>query len=199
MIARMLGAAARRESEHNAERIARKHEQLAAAGEPIRGGTRPFGLSRDWRTIVDPEADLIREAASRIVAGDSLRGIAADWGRRGIASPTGKPWKPGPLRRMLTSARLAGLREHRGAIAAVGTWPAIIEGGTLERLRAILRDGDRRTTTTNARRYLMGGFLYCALCGTALVGRPRVDKVRRYVCASGPQFGGCGKIAWPNR
>lgn len=195
LVARQLGSVARYESEHKAARIARKHEELAAAGRPNLGGTRPFGLSLDWRTIVDDEAALIREAAARILAGDSIRGIAAEWGRRGVLSPAGKPWKPQPLRRLLTSARIAGLREHRGAIVAAGAWPAIIDRDTLDRLRAILRDGDRRTTTTNARRYLLSGFLRCGLCGTTMVARPRVDHVRRYVCASGPMYGGCGKLA----
>jgi hypothetical protein len=93
------------------------------------------------------------------------------------------------------SARLAGLREYRGAIVAEGTWPAILDRDTLDRLRAILRDGGRRTVGSNARRYLLAGFLRCALCRTALVGRPRTDHVRRYVCASGPMYRGCVKVA----
>jgi site-specific DNA recombinase len=194
-VARTLGAWARYESEHKAERITRKHEEIAASGRPLTGGTRPFGLSADWRTIVDAEAELIRDAAARVIAGDSLRGIAMEWGRLGVLSPAGKPWQPGPIRRMLTSARLAGLRELHGVVMAVGTWPAIIDRDTLDRLRAILRAPSRRTATTNARSYLLSGLLRCALCETPLVARPRVDHVRRYVCASGPMYRGCGKVA----
>lgn len=204
MIARMLGATARRESEHNAERIARKHEELAQRGEPIRGGTRPFGLSADWSTIVEPEAALIREAVARVLDGGGIRGIAKDWQRRGIKTPAGNAWRATPLRRMLTSAHLAGLREHKGyekgrrrteGAITKGTWPAIIDRPTLDRLRIILRDPSRRTVTVNARRYLLSGLLECGLCRSRLVARPRVDKVRRYVCATGPSTGGCGKVA----
>ena len=53
---------------------------------------------------------------------------------------------------------------------------------------------DRRTNRS-ARRYLLARLLRCGLCGTKLVSRPRADGSRRYVCASGPGFGGCGKIA----
>jgi DNA invertase Pin-like site-specific DNA recombinase len=194
LVARQLGSVARYESEHKAARIARKHAELAAAGKPILGGTRPFGMSRDRATIVEPEAELIREAAARVLAGGSIRSIASDWDRRGVVSPVGKPWSPQALRRLLMSARLAGLREHRGNVVK-GTWPTIIDRDTLDRLRAVLGDKRRRTTTTQARRYLLSGFLRCGLCGTALVARPRVDKVRRYVCASGPMVRGCGKVA----
>jgi DNA invertase Pin-like site-specific DNA recombinase len=194
MVARMLGAAAAYESEHKAERIARKHEELARDGKPILGGHRPFGYLNDHVTVNPPEAELIREAASRVIAGDSLRGIAADWGRRGITTPAGKPWQPFPLKRMLTSARIAGLREHRGVIVAEG-WEAVIDRPTLERLRAILRDAARRTTTSNARSYLLSGLLSCSRCGKPLHARPRKDHVRRYICASGPMYHGCGKIA----
>jgi hypothetical protein len=34
----------------------------------------------------------------------------------------------------------------------------------------------------------------CGLCGAKLVARPRGDKRRCYVCATGPNFHGCGKI-----
>jgi hypothetical protein len=34
----------------------------------------------------------------------------------------------------------------------------------------------------------------CGLCGTNLVARPRGDKRRCMVCATGPGFHGCGKI-----
>jgi site-specific DNA recombinase len=191
VVARTLGAMARYESEHKSERISRKHEELARAGQPIRGGTRAFGLSADWTTIVDDEADLIREAYRRILDGATVGSIAADWQSRGILSPAGLPWRPGPLRRLLTSARLAALREHRGAIVGAGIWPAIVDRAAWERVRATL---DARTPRVGTpRRYLLTGLVRCGACGEALMGRPRADHVRRYVCARGPNFKGCGR------
>jgi hypothetical protein len=55
-----------------------------------------------------------------------------------------------------------------------------------------LKDPERRTNRA-ARRYLLTRLLRCHHCGTPLVARPRDDGSRRYVCASGPGFGGCGK------
>ena len=71
-------------------------------------------------------------------------------------------------------------------------WPAIITPAETQRLRAKLNDPDRRTNRS-ARRYLLASLLRCHHCRTKLVPRPRDDGARRYVCASGPNFGGCGK------
>lgn len=206
-VARTLGAWARYESEHKAERLTRKAQERAELGLPSRSGTRAFGLTREWSAIVPAEAELIREGLARILAGDSIRAICIDWNARGLVTTTGGRWQPGPLRRMLTSGYLAGLRELRGyergtngsmtrrarpAMTVAGTWPAIIDADTLERVRAVLRDPSRRTAGTNARSYLLSGFVVCGTCGGRMVARPREDHVRRYLCAKGPMYQGCG-------
>lgn len=196
MVARILGDVARHESEHKAERIRRKHLELAEAGQLVGGGTRPFGFESDRLTVRESEAELIREAARRVLAGDSLRGICADWNRRAITTSTGGPWRQQVLRRLLMSGRIAGWREHRGVLVAEAVWPAIVERAIIDRLRARLADPARRTSVADARRYLLsGGLLRCGMCLRPLRARPRVDHVRRYVCPSGPMFGGCGGIA----
>lgn len=194
-VARTLGAWARYESEHKAERQRRKHDELAESGAASGGGTRAFGLTRDRSAAVPEEAALIREAVERVLSGDSVRAIASDWNARGIATPTGGRWQQTPLRRMLMQARLTGYRERGGVLAGRGAWPAIITVDELQQVRARLSDPSRRTSTVNARRYLLAGLLTCHECGRRLVSRPRTDKVRRYVCAKGPQYAGCGKVA----
>jgi DNA invertase Pin-like site-specific DNA recombinase len=196
MVARILGDVARHESEHKSERIRRKHLELAEAGKVVGGGTRPFGFDTDRVTVREAEAERVREAARRVLAGDSLRGICADWNRRAVLTSTGGPWRPQVLRRLLMSGRIAGWREHRDVLVAPAVWPAIVDRATVDRLRARLRDPGRRTSSPDPRRYLLsGGLLRCGLCGKALRARPRVDHVRRYVCPSGPMYGGCGGIA----
>jgi DNA invertase Pin-like site-specific DNA recombinase len=196
MVARILGDVARHESEHKSERIRRKHLELAEAGKVVGGGTRPFGFEADRLTVRESEAELIREAARRVLAGDSLRGICADWNRRAVVTSTGGPWRQQVLRRLLMSGRIAGWREHRGVLVAPAVWPAIVDRATVDRLRARLGDPSRRTAGPEARRYLLsGGLLRCGPCGRPLRARPRVDHMRRYVCPSGPGYGGCGGIA----
>ena len=138
-------------------------------------------------------ADLVVRVPRFAVPGETIRGVAADWNRRGIATVTSRAWTPHVLRRLLTSPRIAGLREHRGRATGPAVWPAIVDDTTHERLRALLLDPSRRVNA-NPRRYLLTGILVCGLCGARLVARPRGDKARCYVCASGPGFHGCGKI-----
>ena len=192
-VAELLVAQARMESENSSIRVARKHEERAAAGKPIAGGTRMFGYSLDRMTVMPDEASLIREAVQRVYAGGSLRGICNDWRARGPITPAGGPWQQFPLKRLLTSAALSGQREHKGSLTP-GVWPAIITPEDTRRLRAILNDPGR-LKVVNARRYLLSGMLRCGLCGEPMVARPRLDKVRRYVCARQPGNNNCGKMA----
>jgi site-specific DNA recombinase len=193
MVARIVGAVARHESEHKGERQRRKHLELAQAGKPTGGGHRPFGFEADRVTVREDEAAIVREAATRISAGESMRGVLADLTARGITTPTGKAWRPASARRMLLSPRIAGMREHRGEAVAEAEWPAIVDRGTWESVRRIMLDPSRRLNRV-ARSYLLKGIGRCGLCDAKLVARPRSDKRRCYVCATGPGFSGCGKI-----
>jgi len=191
--ARILGAVAKKESDDKSRRIRRKHEELAAAGKVSGGGTRPYGYASDRRTIRPGEAAVIRDAATRFLAGESIRSICTDLNDRGERTVTGAEWTQQTLRRMLASGRISGQREHRGVIAGPAEWPGIISPAETEQIRAKLSDPARRTNKT-ARRYLLTRLLRCGLCGGTLVSRPRADHTPRYVCASGPGFGGCGRI-----
>ncbi len=194
-LARILGAVARKESDDKSRRITRKHLELAQAGTDVGGGDRPFGYRVDRRTAEPTEAAAIREAAARVRAGDSLRGIASDWNARGLTSVRGKQWSVQVLRRMLMSARLSGQRSHHDEIVAPGDWDAILTPADTDQLRAILTDPARNKRRTVRRYLLSGGLLRCALCDAVLVARPRGDGARRYVCAKGPGLPGCGGIA----
>ncbi|HUQ43100.1 MAG TPA: recombinase family protein, partial [Candidatus Limnocylindria bacterium] len=158
--ARILGAVARKSSDDMSRRIRRSIEQRALAGLPTGGGTRPFGYQADRVTIEPPEAVLVREAASRILAGDSVRAVAGEWNARGVKTPAGRPWTVQTLRRILASPRLSGQREYRGEIVAVGTWQRIIKPDETTRLRVMLNER-ARTRTRAVRRYLLPGLLRC--------------------------------------
>jgi site-specific DNA recombinase len=191
--ARILGAVAKKESDDKSRRIRRKHEELAVAGKVSGGGSRPYGYEPDKRTIRPAEAAIVRECARRFLAGESIRAIASDLNERRIPTATGGGWAPQSLRRMLGSARIAGQREHRGEVVAVAEWPGIISASESARIRAKLADPERRTNRS-ARRYLLTRLLKCGLCGEYLVSRPRSGGQRRYACAAGPGFSGCGHL-----
>lgn len=205
LAARIVGAVARKESEDKSRRIRRKHLDLAEKGLPA-GGQQPFGY-RDQvggtRVVEESEAILIKEAAAQVLDGASLRAIATDWNRRGIATSTGGRWTTVGVKRVLTAPRIAGLREHHRARKPgdppgklyPATWPAIVDRDTFEELRLVLTDPKRtKNGGVNARSYLLAGMAFCGGCGAKLYARPRADKVRCYVCISGTNFHGCGKI-----
>lgn len=208
MVARILGAAARQESEHKAERQARQRRQAAEAGKPNGGGTRPYGYDDDRVTVREDEAVIIREAAARVLAGESMSSVCRDLAERGVTTPTGRHWQPRTLRRLLASARISGRREHRprasadtgtrplvGEIVAEDAWGAIITPEQSDRLRALLTHPDRqRFSPATGRTYLLSGILRCGRCGGRMVGRPR-SGVPRYVCPNLPGGDTCGGTA----
>lgn len=193
MSARVVGAVARYESEHKSARLRAKAAEIAATGRVGGGGSRPYGFDDDRRTHRRSEAKIIREVAGRIVAGETIRGVVADLNRRGVPTVSGKAWTVTSLHRILIAPRTAGLRQHQGQTIGKAEWKPILDETTHHQLRAILLDPERRKNHT-ARKYLLTGYLRCGLCDAKLVARPRSDKARCYVCASGPGFGGCGKI-----
>lgn len=193
LVARQLGAVARYESEHKADRQRLKHAELAQAGKVGGGGHRPFGYQPDRVTILEAEAIVLRDLVERLLAGESLVGLCVSLNERGVTTTTGRAWQPTPLRRLLASPRICGLRQHQGKIVGDAQWEAIITPEQGARARALLNDPARMTRRA-PRSYPLKGLLRCGLCRQPLVGRPRDDGARRYICAKPPRFAGCGKI-----
>src|SRR5690242_13308722 len=63
--------------------------------------------------LVPEEAEHIREAARRALAGEGLFTIVVDFYRRGTFTVTDAPFSTSTLARILASARIADDREHR--------------------------------------------------------------------------------------
>jgi site-specific DNA recombinase len=193
MVARMLGSAARYESEHKSERIKRKATEVALAGKVWGGSTRPYGYERDRVTVIESEAAILREVAARFLAGESLMSLVGWLNKNEYWTTTGGHWYISSLRRVLYGARWSGQREHLGEIVAKAVWPAIVTVEQTTAMRIKLSDPARRTNRS-ARRYLLAGLLRCELCGERLVARPRPNGTRRYVCSKGRTPKACGRI-----
>lgn len=194
MTAVILGAVAQQESEHKSDRIRRKTQELAESGKPG-GGARPYGFMADKVTIDPVEAANIREAAERLLAGQSLRSIMLDWQARGIKSSKGNDWSTTALRTMLRSERIAGIRIHQGATYPA-VWPAIIDNNTHLAIKAVLA-ANATGKDTSVRTFLLTGLLKCGVCGKNLTSQvshsdPKHPR-RRYKCDLVSK-GGCGKV-----
>jgi site-specific DNA recombinase len=196
IVVRLLVSFARLESANNSLRTSAAMADSARNGHRPGGGSRPFGLTADWREIIPEEAALTAEAARRVVEeGASFTGIARAWNDAGVPTPNGGTWHTSQVRRLLSSPRIAGLREHKGEIVAEGTWPAIIDRETFEVLKA--RVDSRALPQGRPHKYVLTGIVRCSICQQPMSGvhrtrEGREETVYRCLPAPGPQR--CGRI-----
>jgi site-specific DNA recombinase len=162
MTARIHGAVSRQESEHKAERIRRKVEELALAGKWT-GGSRPFGWQIVDRvpSIDEAEAAIIREAHSHVLAGYSLGSFIQSLKERGIKTARDGAWSYATLRQMLMRPRNAGLAEWKGEVVGESEFPAIVERHIWEATCSVLQDPARRRSRTNKVKHLLAGIALC--------------------------------------
>jgi len=192
LVLRVLGAVAANESESKSRRVRRKLDEVAAAGRPHGGSRRPFGFEDDRITHRPDEAAVIRQLAERFLAGESVRSLAVWLDEQGIKTVQGGPWRTPTLSGLLASPRNAGLRQHRGEVIGPAVWEPIVSPETRDRVMA--RQLDRALTGRRSpRRYLLTGLLRCGRCDSKLYSAAR-ESSRRYVCLSGPDHGGCGRL-----
>lgn len=132
----------------------------------------------------------VREAADAVLAGASLRSIAAGWNKADppVHTSTGHSWEGGEVRTMLMRPRNAGILQHRGEEAGPAAWPAALDEPTWRSLCAVLEDPSRIPTASNVRRHLGSGLYVCGVCGETLTsfskgaGEPDKYKCRKNNC-----------------
>jgi site-specific DNA recombinase len=196
-VLRILVAQACMESDNTSRRRKAQYDRWALEGRVRPGGPggRSFGFESDNLTPVEAEFELVREAAERVLAGESPYAVARDWNARGLTPTTGKPWRSGNLGPMLALPRYAGLMPDGETKAA---WPAALDRETWERVRLVLEaKASAYTGHTNARRWLLSGIALCGACGEPLAARYARRNVAKgmeaaavYGCASP----GCRKV-----
>lgn len=190
--ARVLAAVAAKESARKSERLKRKAREIAESGKPNGGYHRPWGYEPDRVTVVESEAEVIRLLAERYLAGESLASLTHWLQDNNIPTVTGAEWHTSTIRNTLTNPRIAGLRSHNGEVVANAVWPAII---TPAQHQQLLSTFARKTSSGRRvpRRYVLSGMLRCGTCGGKLFSSVR-GETRRYVCQSGPDHRGCGRL-----
>jgi site-specific DNA recombinase len=201
---------AKRESAVRSARVREAKDREARKGKRSGGGPRWFGYTRVYANPDEPdkrkrivlrdeinqvEAEALRDAAERLLRGETTGSIIREWTRRGITPSGGQEWHVTSLTRTITSPRLAGLRQWQGKKYAA-EWPAIFDTDTHERLVKLFGDPSRRAHVVGRKLHLLSGIAACGKCGHPLYPRPE-DKYRSpsYRCVKQPGGGGCGGIS----
>lgn len=172
-ILRIEVAHACRSSDDTSRRLKSAMQDRARDGKP-QGGMRRFGYTKDGLTIVEDEAEIVREVFDRYLKGEGASPLAKDLTLRGIRTAGGKAWSAGTVRGLLDSRHVAGIRMHQGEEVGPGTWPAIIDAGVWAEVRARreFRSATHKEALSKPRQryYLLRGLVLCGRCGTLMSG-----------------------------
>lgn len=198
--ARIMGAIGRKESDDKSRRLRRKHDELAELGR-WKGGPRPYGYDidrdalgrslKDGRLVLIPaEAEILRELARRVLAGESLYALSNDLNGRGIPSTKGTKWSSHTIRTILVAPRNIGMREHKGTLTKTECWTPVFDRDTWDEVCAILSSKTRKPAAP--RSYLLTGGIARCHCGAWLHAQPKRNGSRGYACRA--EKGGCGRL-----
>lgn len=116
---------------------------------------------------IDPAAaQVIRDTAQRLLAGESFRSILVDLNTRGVPSPGGRAWAPSVLRAVMLRESNCGRRVHRGELVGtvLGRAP-ILDEDTHDRVVALLTDPSRVTNPGRPPQHLLSNLALCGRCG----------------------------------
>jgi site-specific DNA recombinase len=158
---------AARESRHRSERVKSASRDLAEQGLSM-GGQRPFGFLPGGLELDEAEAELVREATRRVLAGEALSAICRDWGQREIVSAGGKPFSITTLRALVSRWRNCGLKQYLGEVIGPAAWPAIVSKEEVTATRLILENPARLQLPEGrdrARKHQLSFIPLCLACG----------------------------------
>jgi site-specific DNA recombinase len=187
------------ESDKTSERLRRDVRANAMKGRPH--GKHIYGYERIYdqvtRQLVEvvehPEhGPIVREAAKRVIAGETYYAVAKDFNARGIAprrpSYTERRsvlgWTPPAVKQMLTMPAYAGLRQHQGKVLddIQTIWPPLIEPDEWHQLQSVMAGRSKQKINSWPAKHLLGGIAVCGVCGAGTrigkqnAGRPGKDK-----------------------
>jgi len=201
---------AKRESAVRSVRVREAHERIARQGKSSGGGRRWFGYTRVFaypeatakrkrvvlrEEINQVEADALRDAADRVLRGETVGSIIREWTEKGIKPSSAEKWEESTLVKILKSPRLAGLREWQGKTYPA-EWPAIFLPDTHEQLVKLFSDPSRRSHVVGRKRHLLSGIARCGKCGGPLYPyKASTGHSATYRCVTGPAGKGCGGVS----
>lgn len=185
-------ALATRESGATRKRVLRSTRANAATGRPH--GKVLFGYRRTYQegprgpelvaqVVDETQAAVVRETATRVMAGESLAGIAKDLNGRGISGPRGGRWDPTQVRRLCVNPSYIAKRTHRGDVVGDAQWPPILPEATFYACVSRLTDPRRRLNEGRGVKHLLTGLATCGVCGNRVGIQKNRDHIA-YTCTT---------------
>lgn len=199
IIASVLAEVARMERENTRDRVKSSVAALRRGGR-FSGGSIPFGYATAPSPhgpgrvlVVEPaEAEIVREAARRVLSGESLYAVTSDLNARGIATRRGATWSIQALRQILTSDAIVGRVTHRGELLRgedglpVEVWAPVLDLDVWHQLRLLIGNGNTPglgpRPARRRRSRLLSGIATCALCGSPLYVKQNGQGHTAYAC-----------------
>jgi DNA invertase Pin-like site-specific DNA recombinase len=197
LITGVMASVAEFESNLIGERTSVGKRASAAKGKR-NGGPRPFGYTQADRrlTIVPTEAQVLRRMRTELLAGRSMRAIAADLNQEGITTTRGAPWSQGRVSQMFNPSAVVyiGKVRHRTTVFQ-GDHEPVFTDEEWEDVQNLLSARRARPGKGRGRQpalHLFGrGMLRCGCCGASMTA-----KGTRYYC-HGKSGGGSPDCTMP--
>jgi site-specific DNA recombinase len=162
LITTVIAALAQMESEMISERVTSSHRVRRAQGRFPHARYRHFGYTREGERV-PAEAELLREAAARVMDGERATAVAR-WLTTEAQTTGGNDWTYQALNATLTSHRLAGRYDDGTA----GAWEPILTDEEWALLRTTIEGRVRRQERTES---MLSGLVKCGVCGGRMHAR----------------------------
>lgn len=191
-ILRIEAAGFCRASADTARRVRGGWRARAERGMPLGGGgRRPFGYGvptgrtgttgkpvYDTTKIVPAEAEVLREAVRRLLAGET-QGSVIRYMNSVSTTTEGNEWTGRGLRHLLVNPRIAGLISHEGQLLPA-VWEPIISREDWEAVKMAMAAKAREFPYRGrGRRWLLAGIATCSGCGRTMRTKPTGGRNRK--------------------
>lgn len=190
LISTMLSGVSQWESAIKSTRVAAAYAQKRARGDFPTPPNRLFGYTNGGE-LHPTEAALVREAATRILAGESLRRIAREWESSGVTTTAGGRPTAQNVRLILLTPTTGGFTHYKLkkkdystaeweqlsawdklGIIGRGNWEPVLDPEVWQALWAHLTNPARKTNLVgNTPQHLLSGIVRCGKCGAPMYCR----------------------------
>lgn len=167
LMATITGGIAEYESKIKSERVAASVVRRRLEGKDI-GGPRPFGFTSDRHSLIETEAELVREGHRLLLGGASMYAVTKMFMNAGVPTVKGGAWAYVIVRKVMTRPRNAALAVTKeGERYELSQHPAIVSREDHEAVVAILTNSSQKLGR-KAQHLASGGVARCGTCGSPL-------------------------------